>query len=412
MVSERSSTENERDLLRQFPILQRTVHGKRLVYLDNAATTQKPQAVIDAITRYYTMSNSNVHRGGHALGVEATDLYESARSTVATFLNAASPDEIVFTKGATEAINLIATTFGKTAVQEGDEVVVTTMEHHANIVPWHMLCQERGAKLLAVRIHDDGSLDLDHLTELLDRRPKILALTHVSNTLGTVNPVADICAMARSRGVVTIVDGAQAVPHVPVDVQAIGCDFYVFSAHKLYGPTGFGALYGRADMLDAMPPYQGGGSMIDSVSFDDITYNDVPMRFEAGTPHIGGAVGTEAAIRWFTALDRAALAEHEDALLDRLTARMEEIADVRIIGTTPNKTGIVSFVVNGVHASDIGTLLDTMGVAIRVGHHCTQPLLRFYQITSTARASFAAYNTMDDVDDFVQALHKAIGMLR
>jgi len=402
----------ERIIGEEFPLLQRTVHGSPLVYLDNAATTQKPRVVIDAISQFYETSNANVHRGGHTLGTEATDLYESARQTVADFIGAESASTIVFTKGTTESINLVASSWGRAHVKRGDVIALSTMEHHANIVPWHMLCEEVGATLDVVRIHDDGTLDMVHLREVLDRSPALLAITHVSNTLGTVNPVNEICMLARERNVRTLVDGAQAVSHEKIDVRAMGCDFFVFSSHKLFGPTGFGVLYGREEILSTMPPYQGGGSMISTVSFDKITYADAPMRFEAGTPHIAGAVGTAAAIRWFSALDLNAVRRNDVELTTLATVALAEIPGVRILGSTPEKVGIVSFVVDGVHASDIGTLLDSMGVAIRVGHHCTQPLMERFGVTSTARMSTSVYTTTDDIDVFIRSVQKAISMLR
>lgn len=402
----------EQTIALEFPILQRTVHGKPLVYLDNAATTQKPQVVIDSISNYYANSNANVHRGGHALGTEATDLYEDARRTVASFIGAASASSIVFTSGTTESINLVATSWGRANIRRGDVIALTMMEHHANIVPWFMLCEEVGATLDVVRIHDDGTLDMDHMREVLDRSPALLAITHVSNTLGTVNPVNEICMMARERNVRTLVDGAQAVSHVEIDVKEMGCDFFVFSAHKLFGPTGFGVLYGREEILATMPPYKGGGSMISTVAFEKITYADAPMRFEAGTPHIAGAVGTAAAIRWFTALDAAAMRLHDKELTSIATAALLDIPGVRVVGTAVEKVGIVSFVVDGVHSSDVGTLIDSMGIAIRVGHHCTQPLMERFGVTSMARMSTSVYTTPSDIDVFSRSLHKAISMLR
>ncbi|CAN5401444.1 cysteine desulfurase [soil metagenome] len=402
----------ENTIASEFPILGRSVHGKPLVYLDNAATTQKPRVVIEAISEFYMNSNANVHRGGHALGTEATDLYEGARQTVADFLGAASPTSIIFTSGTTESINLVATAWGTANVRRGDVIALSEMEHHANIVPWYMLCERVGARLEVIRVCDDGSLDMDHLHSVLSQSPKLLALTHVSNTLGTVNPMHDICAIAREYGVRTLVDGAQSVQHLPIDVQAMGCDFFVFSAHKLFGPTGFGVLYGTEEVLASMPPYQGGGSMISTVSFEHITYNDVPMRFEAGTPHIAGAVGTAAAIRWFDGLDHDMLQRQDAELTTSITAAFLHIDGMHIVGNAPGKVGIVSFVVDGTHASDIGTLLDSMGVAIRVGHHCTQPLMQRFGVTSTARVSTSIYTTSHDIDVLTTSLHKAVAMLR
>ncbi len=407
----------------QFPILRRTVYDNRpLVYLDSAATSQKPQAVIDAIVNYYTNHNSNVHRSAHALSTEATELFEDGRRTVADFLNASRPEEIVFTRGTTESINLVAQTWGRLNVHKGDVVLLTEMEHHANIVPWQMLCESVGATVRVVHVAANGALGIGNPdgTERVNGlddiegidRVKLLAVTHVSNSLGTINDVKALCNWARSRGIVTVVDGAQAVSHVPVDVQDIGCDFYAFSGHKLYGPTGIGVLYGRYALLDAMPPYQGGGAMISTVSFDNTTYNDVPVRFEAGTPNIEGVVGLAASINWFTDLDRDAMARHEATVLAHATTGLQTIDGLRVIGTAPKKIGIVSFVVDGVHAADIGSLVDRQGVAIRVGHHCNMPLMQCYGLTSTARASFAAYTTESEIDQLVVATNKAVRMLR
>jgi cysteine desulfurase / selenocysteine lyase len=397
----------------QFPILHRTVHGsKPLVYLDNAATTQKPQSVIDAIGRYYTEQNSNVHRGAHALSAEATSLYEKSRRTVAGFLNARSADEIVFTKGTTESINLVAQTWGVQNVNADKEILVSVMEHHANIVPWQMLSERVGATLRVIPIHDDGSLDMDAADAMLTSRTALLAITHVSNTTGVINPIAELCQRARERGVTTLVDGAQAVLHEKVDVQQIGCDFYAFSAHKLFGPTGIGVLYGRKEILDTMPPYQGGGSMISRVSFEGTTFNDVPVRFEAGTPHIAGAIGMDAAITWFSDLDIDAVAAHERALLAAAMLSLENVDGLIVLGTTPTKIPVISFTVEGIHGHDIGTLLDEQGVAVRTGHHCTMPLMERLGVGSTCRASFALYNTMDDVEQFTNAVVKAVRMLR
>jgi len=402
----------------QFPILHRTVYDNRqLVYLDSASTSQKPQAVIDAIANFYTQSNSNVHRSAHALSAEATEAFEAGRRTVATFINAARPEEIVFTRGTTESINLVAQTWGRMNIHAGDVVLLTEMEHHANIVPWQMLCESVGASVRVIRVDANGSLDINDSLDALDsldaiERVKLLAVTHVSNSLGTVNDVKALCAWARSRGIVSVVDGAQAVSHVAVDVQDIGCDFYAFSAHKLYGPTGIGVLYGQYALLDAMPPYQGGGAMISNVTFDKTTYNDVPVRFEAGTPHIEGVIGMAEAIRWFAALNLDALADYESGLLRHAMNGLQAIDGLRVIGTSVHKIGIVSFVVDGVHAADIGALVDRQGVAIRVGHHCNMPLLQCYGLSSTARASFAAYTTIADVDALIAATAKAVRMLR
>ncbi len=397
----------------QFPILSRTVHGgKPLVYLDTAATSQKPRVVIDAIDGYYAMHNSNVHRGAHTISAEATTMWERTRQTVQQFLNATREDEVIFTRGTTESINLVASSWGDQNVAAGDEILITGMEHHANIVPWQMLCQRKGATLKHIPVLPDGSLDMEAVPGLLTDRVKMFSMTHVSNTLGTVNDVHALCAMARERGITTMVDGAQSVLHLKIDVQEIGCDFFAFSAHKLYGPTGIGCLWGRYEILDAMPPYQGGGAMIKHVTYAGTEYEQVPIRFEAGTPHIAGAAGLEAAINWFGLLDLEALDEHERALVERATAGLQQIDGMRIIGTTPHKVGIVSFVISGLHGTDIGMLLDEQGIAIRTGHHCTMPLLESFGVGSTCRASFGVYTTMDEIDEFLVAVNKAVRMLR
>ncbi len=403
------------DRLRQdFPILNEQAHGKPLVYLDNAATTQKPRAVIEALRHYYEHDNANVHRAVHVLSERATDAYESSRLKAQKFLNAGCLREVIFTKGCTEAINLVASTFGRMRVHAGDEVVVTWLEHHSNIVPWQMLCDEKGARLRVVPITDAGELRLDELERLLTPRTKMLAVAHVSNALGTINPVKQIVELAHRRGVPVLIDGAQAVPHLPVDVRTLDCDFYVFSGHKLYGPTGIGILYGKGVHLELMPPYQGGGDMIRSVSFEKTTYNDLPYKFEAGTPNIAGAIGLGAAIDYIEEVGRDAIAAHEHHLLQYATERMRDIAGVRLIGTARDKAAVISFVVEDPPLSslDVGTKLDMEGVAVRTGHHCCQPLMDRYNIPSTARASFALYNTTDDVDVFVAALEKTVAEAR
>ena len=391
----------------QFPILAQAVHSKPLVYLDNAATTQKPLAVLDAMRAFELHDYANIHRGVHALSQRATDAFEAARAKVAAFVHARSADEIVFVRGATEAINLVAQSFTRPRLQPGDEVLVTAMEHHADIVPWQMVCDATGAKLRVAPIRDDGALDLQALPELLGPRTRMLAVTHVSNVLGTVNDVASVAQLAHARGVPVLVDGAQAVAHLPVDVQALGCDFYVFSGHKLYGPTGIGVLWGRAEMLAAMPPYQGGGDMIRSVSFERTTYADPPTRFEAGTPHITGAVGLAAAIDFVQGLGWDAIAQHERALLERAQSTLSRIPGLGIYGTVPDKIGVVSFNIDGLHAHDIGTIADAEGVAIRAGHHCAMPLMQRYDVAAMARASLGVYNKEDDIDALVRAVRKA-----
>lgn len=401
------------DYLRaQFPILSTTVHGgKPLVYLDHAATSQKPQCVIDAIASYYTTTNSNVHRGAHALAAKATEAYEYARHTVAAFLGAASPSEIVFTKGTTEAVNLVAATVAH-RLQPGDEIVLTEMEHHANIVPWQLMAQQRGAVIRVIPVTDSGELDMQAAASLIGPATKIVSAVHVSNTLGTVNPVAQLCAMAGSVGALSFIDGAQAVLHDPIDVAALGCDFYAFSAHKLFAPMGLGVLYGRYHVLESLPPYQGGGSMIDSVSFDGTTFNAPPMRFEAGTPNVEAAVGLTTAIEWFAAVDPDWRRHHDQSITAYALDAIGGIDGLTVYGNAAHRVGILSFTVEGTHAADVGTLLDAMGVAVRVGHHCTQPLMRRFGVTSTIRASFSVTTTAHEVDVFAAALTKAVGMLR
>ncbi len=395
-----------------FPVLSTRVHGKPLVYLDNAATTQKPQAVMEVEAKYYREYNANVHRGIHALSQLATDAFEAARSKVQHLINASSADEIVFVRGTTEAINLVAQSYGRSHLKAGDEIILSGMEHHSNIVPWQMVCQQTGATLHIVPINDWGELEMDAFDALLNERTKLVAVTHVSNSLGTINPVADIIARAHARNVPVLLDGAQSIAHLPVDVQALDCDFYAFSGHKLYGPTGIGVLYGKAALLDAMPPYQGGGDMIRSVSFEVTTYNALPAKFEAGTPNIAGAIGLGAAVDYVTAIGFDALVAHEQALLDYATPLVSEIPGLRIIGTAREKIGVLSFVLEGMHPHDIGTILDREGVAVRTGHHCNMPLMERYGVPGTARASFALYNTRQEVDALMAAIHKAKEVFR
>src|SRR6185312_5957325 len=389
-----------------FPILRQQAHGHPLVYLDNAATSQKPKAVIDAIVRYYERDNANIHRGVHYLSQQATEEFEAARKAVQRFLHAARPSEIIFLRGATEAINLVAQAYGRVHVGVGDEVLITAMEHHSNIVPWQMLCDEKGAKLQVAPINDNGELILEEFERLLGPRTKIVAIGHVSNALGTINPIAKIIKMAHAKSIPVLVDGAQAVPHIPVNVQELDCDFYVFSSHKLYGPTGVGILYGKQALLEAMPPYQGGGDMISSVTFEKTTYNKVPHKFEAGTPDMSGAVGLRAAIEYLNNLGLENIAAHEHELLDYATQKVSAIPGVRIVGTAKEKAGVLSFVIEGVHPHDIGTILDQEGIAIRTGHHCAQPVMERFGIDATARASFAVYNTKEEVDALVQGIKK------
>ncbi len=390
----------------QFPILGQEVHGRPLAYLDSAATSQKPVAVLEALDRYYRQDNANVHRGVHALSERATRAYEGARVEVARFLHA-DPHEIVFVRGATEAVNLVAQTFGRQRVGPRDEILVTTLEHHSDIVPWQLLAAERGARVVPVPVDDAGDLDLGALEALLGPRVRLLAVTQVSNALGTVTPLDRIVALARARGVPVLVDGAQGAPHLGFDAAASGADFYVLSGHKLYGPTGIGVLWARREHLEAMPPWQGGGDMIRSVTFEGTTWNDVPYRFEAGTPHIAGAIGLAAALRWIAGVGAGAIAAHERALLGRLLAALREVPGLRIVGEPRERAGVVSFLLGDVHPHDLATIVDREGVAIRAGHHCAQPLMRRYGLAATARASVAAYNDDADVAALVRALHVA-----
>jgi cysteine desulfurase/selenocysteine lyase len=383
------------------------VNGKSLVYLDNAATTQKPQVVIDAVSRYYTHDNANVHRGVHTLSQRATDSYEAARAKIQRFINAAAVEEIVFVGGATEAINLVAQSYARPRLKPGDEIIVSAMEHHSNIVPWQLVGEQTGAVLKVVPINDAGELELDALRGLLGPRTRLVAITHLSNALGSIVPIESVIALAHDRGVPVLVDGAQAISHLPVDVRALGCDFYAFSGHKIFGPTGIGVLYGRTELLDAMPPYQGGGDMIRSVTFDRTEYNDLPYKFEAGTPNIAGAIGLGAALDYVSTIGMQAIAAHERDLLTYATQAASGIPGLRIVGTARRKASILSFTLDGLHPHDIGTILDDQGVAIRAGHHCAMPVMQRYGIGGTARASFALYNTREEVDALVAGIRKA-----
>jgi len=392
----------------QFPILARAQRGKRLVYLDSAATAQKPQAVIDAVSRFYEESYASIHRGVYELSESATLLYEGAREKVRSFLGAREAREIVFVRNATEAINLVAWSWGQRNVGAGDEVVVTAMEHHANLVPWQMLCEQQGARLRVLPIRDDGTLELGALPALLSTRTRLVAVSHVSNVLGTINPVREISALAHARGVPVLVDGAQAAPRIPVNVLELGCDFYAVSGHKLYGPSGIGALYARAELLESMPPWQGGGSMIESVSFDKTTFAGIPTRFEAGSPNAEGAIGLGAALDWLNAIGMQHVAEHERELLEYGTRLLDAIPGVRIYGRAQAKTGVLAFSIAGVHPHDVGTVLDGEGVAVRAGHHCAQPLMERYGVAALARASLGIYNDREDLDRLAQAVRKTI----
>ncbi len=411
-MSGRPATDRGRNLYdvealrRDFPALAQEIHGHPLVYLDNAATSQKPRAVIEALRHYYEHDNANVHRGVHTLSERATRGYEGARDAAQRFLGAADRREVVFVRGTTEAINLVAQSWARPRLGEGDEVVVTTMEHHSNIVPWQMVCRQTGARLRVVPINDAGELDLEAYRELLGPRTRVVACVHLSNALGTVNPVAEIAAAAHAHGAVVVVDGAQAAPHAVIEVAALGCDFYAFSGHKVFGPTGIGVLWGRAELLEAMEPYQGGGEMIRTVSFEETTYNELPHKFEAGTPNIAGAIGLAAAIDYLEGVGLEAVAAHEQALLEYATAAVEAIPGVRIIGQAARKSGILSFVIDGVHPHDVGTVIDREGVAIRTGHHCTMPLMRRLGLAATSRASLALYNTRADIDALVRGIEK------
>ncbi|MFY1831584.1 SufS family cysteine desulfurase [Myxococcus fulvus] len=400
------STFDVQQVRADFPLLRQEVRGRPLVYLDSAATAQKPQAVIDAIVRFYQHDNANVHRGVHILSERATEAYEGARETVRGFLNARDAREIIFVRGTTEAINLVAQTYGRKHIGAGDEVLITQMEHHANIVPWRMLCEQTGATLKVIPVDDRGELVLDAVDALLTDKTRILAVTHVSNALGTVNPVKELTRRAHAKGIPVLVDGAQSVTHFPVDVQDLGCDFYAFSGHKTFGPTGIGVLYGRMERLEPMPPYQGGGDMILSVTMEKVTYNRVPHRFEAGTPNLEGAVGLAAAIRYLQGVGLSAIAEHDREMMAYATAALESVPGLRLIGTAREKAGVLSFTLEDIHPHDVGTILDREGICIRTGHHCAQPVMQHFKLPATARASLALYNTREDVDALVRGLHK------
>ena len=394
-----------------FPILDTQVYNHRLVYLDNAATTQKPRAVIETLTNYYLTRNSNIHRGAHYLAAQATERYEGVRRQVQAFINARSSNEIVFTRGTTESINLVASSFGRGFLKAGDEVIVSGMEHHSNIVPWQLACELAGASLRVIPFSDEGVLDLDAYRALFSPHTRIVACTHVSNTLGTINPVKEIVDIAHSHGVPVLIDGAQAVAHMKVDVLQIGCDFYCFSGHKMYAPMGVGVMYGREELLSQLPPYQGGGEMIKDVTFERTTYNELPFRFEAGTPSVGDVLGLGAAIDFMQEQGVEHIAHHEDELLHYATERLLSVPGMRLFGTAPHKAGVISFLIGEAHPYDVGTLLDKLGVAVRTGHHCTQPIMDRYGIPGTVRASFACYTTHDDVDALVAALNRIAPML-
>jgi cysteine desulfurase/selenocysteine lyase len=392
---------------RQFPILTRMIHGKPLAYLDNGASAQRAQCVIDAVDDYERDHHANIHRGVHTLSQEATAMYEGARDRVQRFINARSRNEIIFVRGTTEAINLVAQSYARPTLRAGDEVLITHLEHHANIVPWQMVCEQTGAKLVVAPMDAHGEVHLEAIVSLMNARTKILACAHVSNALGTILPVRRIVAAAKARGIITLIDGAQAISHMAVDVQELGCDFYAFSGHKMYGPTGVGVLYGREQLLDRMPPWQGGGEMILKVTFAETTYNALPNKFEAGTPNISGGIGLGAAVDFLSGLDREAAQAHEDALLRHATVTLNKIHGLRIVGTAPDKASLVSFVVEGVHPHDLGTILDKDGIAVRTGHHCAMPVMDFFKLPATARASFAFYNTFDEIDRLAAGVERA-----
>lgn len=406
---EESSIEKIRN---DFPILSSEVYGKPLVYFDNGATSQKPQQVIDAIAYYYKNQNANVHRGAHRLSQLATDAFENARSKVQSFINSENLESILFTKGTTDSINLVAQSWGRKNLQAGDEVLISGMEHHSNIVPWQLICEERGAELKIIPVLDDGSLDMKGFMELCGAKTKMLAVAHISNTLGTINPIEEMIDYAHSKGALVLIDGAQAVPHFNVDVETLDCDFYAFSGHKMFAPTGIGVLYGKKDVLESMPPYQGGGEMIKKVSFEGSTYADLPYKFEAGTPNIEGAIGLGAAIDYLNNLDRKSLRDYEQDLLDYATNELKEIEGIKFYGSAKNKASVISFLVDGIHPFDLGTLLDKMGIAVRTGHHCTQPLMNRFCIPGTVRASLTFYNTKKEIDLFIIALKRALSILK
>lgn len=403
---------NINEIRAQFPILNRQVYGKPLVYFDNAATTQKPLCVIERERDYYLHENCNIHRGVHYLSHMATEAYENARKTVAKFINARKAEEIVFTRGTTESLNLLATSLGQLLVNQGDKVVVSAMEHHSNMVPWQQMLLRSKGELLVIRMDKNGVLDLNHYEELLKQKPKIVSIAHISNTLGTINPVKEMIAMAHCYGIPVIIDGAQSMAHQVIDVQDIDCDFYVFSGHKMYAPMGIGGLYGKMEWLEKMPPYQFGGEMVDKVSFEKTTFNKVPFKFEAGTPNVGAALGLETAVRFIQSIDRQEVEAYEDELLRYATERLSGIESMRFIGQAPKRNGLISFVIDGIHPYDLGTIIDKMGVAVRTGHHCAEPVMTFFGIPGTVRASFAMYNTKEEIDIFVKAVDKAAAMLR
>ena len=400
------------EIRKQFPVLDQKVYGRQLVYFDNAATTQKPLCVIERERDYYLNENCNIHRGVHYLSQMATEAYENARKTVAAFINARKSEEIVFTRGTTESLNLLATSLGHLLINKGDKVVVSAMEHHSNMVPWQQMLIREGGEMLVIKMDKNGVLDPNHYAELLKQRPKVVSIAHISNTLATVNPVKEMIRMAHEYDIPVIVDGAQSMAHQVIDVQDLDCDFYVFSGHKMYAPMGIGGLYGKTEWLEKMPPYQFGGEMVDKVSFEKTTFNKVPFKFEAGTPNVGAALGLEAAVKFIQSFDRQEVERHEDMLLNYATEQLTKIEGIRFVGQAPRRNGLVSFLIDGIHPYDLGTIIDKMGVAVRTGHHCAEPVMTFFGIPGTVRASFAMYNTKEEIDIFIKAVEKAAMMLR
>lgn len=397
---------------KQFPVLHQKVNGRDLVYFDNAATNQKPEVVINSLTDYYRGYNANIHRGIHTLAEKATQAYESTRHLVRDFINAKSEQEIVFVRGVTEAINLVAASYGKAFIREGDEIIISGLEHHSNIVPWQFVCNDRNATLKVIQVKDNGELDIDHFKTLLSERTKLVAVNHASNSLGTVNPIKQIIDLAHANHAVVLIDGAQAGAHLPIDVQALKCDFYCLSSHKMFGPTGTGILYGKQSLLDMMPPYQGGGEMIKRVTFEKTTYNDLPYKFEAGTPNIADVIGFGKAIEFINSLGKEAIAAHEHELLAYATEKIKTLSHVRVIGEAKQKVGVLSFVIDGIHPFDIGQMLDARGIAVRTGHHCTEPLMTRFGVEGTVRASFSIYNTKQEVDQLIEALDRVIKFMK
>jgi cysteine desulfurase / selenocysteine lyase len=404
-------TLNTEQVRKEFPILQRKVNDRPLVYFDNAATTQKPRVVIDRLRSYYENENSNIHRGAHFLSSQATEAYEQARKTIQASINAHHHHEVIFTRGTTEAINLVANSFCKKYVKKGDEILISAMEHHANIVPWQMACEDYGAVLKVIPINDKGELDIRAYEQLLGKKTRLVAVTHVSNSLGTINPVKEIIGIAHDKDIPVLIDGAQATPHMKVDVQTLDCDFYCFSGHKMYGPMGVGVLYGKENWLNSMPPYQGGGEMISEVRFDKTTYNELPFKFEAGTPNVADVLGMEAAVKFINGIGHKEIAAHENDLLHYAVEQLQQLDKIRFVGTAAQKTGVVSFLFADIHPYDTGTILDKLGIAVRTGHHCAQPVMEFFNIPGTVRASFALYNTREEVDLMVAGLQKVREML-